>query len=135
MYDFLPHGGPLPPGYGDVYGAPAGGRSVTPSAAALFSTVRTPQTVQQAVASQAFITKARQSSGASSTSPLAIPDFDTWNVGAGMIEKVPAKKEIEEPWYMNKALWAVGGVTALGLGYFLFFRKKAAPSGFAGFGA
>ena len=121
MYDFLPHGGPLPPGYGDVYGAPAGGRAIVSPSAAITS-VR-PMTVQQAVASQALITTARQSAGSSGTTPLAIPDFDTWNVGAGMIEKVPAKKDVSEPWYMNKILWAVGGIGLLVGGYFLVRGK------------
>ena len=131
MYDFLPHGGPLPPGYGDMYGAPAGGRAITTPTAA-FSTVR-PMTIQQAVASQSMIARARQSAGVSSTAPLAIPDFDTWNVGAGMIEKIPAKKDVSEPWYMNKILWAAGGLGLLVGGYFLL-RKKSGGSQFAGFG-
>lgn len=132
MLNVLPHGGPLPPGYGDYYGAPAGGRSfVTPAGA--FSTVRTPQTVQQAAASQGMITKAWQSGKAAGTTPLAIPDFDTWNVGAGMIEKVPAMKPVSEPWYMNKILWAAGGVGLL-VGGYLLLRKKGGGSQFAGFG-
>jgi hypothetical protein len=81
-------------------------------------------TVQQAVASQPLLAKAVQAGRkASSTSPLAIPDFDTWNVGAGMIEKVPAMKQ-EEPWYTNKWLWAAGGIGLLVGGYFLLRGKK-----------
>ena len=121
MYDFLPHGGPLPPGYGDVYGATP--RAVVTPKAAISAPVR-PMTVQQAKASQSLLSQVWQSGKTSGgTSPLAIPDFDTWNVGAGMIEKVPAKTE-ESPWYMNKIVWAAGGVAVLGLGYFLFFRNK-----------
>jgi hypothetical protein len=92
-------------------------------------------TVQQAVASQPLLAKAVQaaSKSSSATSPLAIPDFDTWNVGAGMIEKVPAMKTEEPPWYMNKILWAAGGLGLLVGGYFLL-RKKSGGSQFAGFG-
>ena len=122
MLNVLPHGGPLPPGYGDYYGAAGGSRFVSAPVAS-FSSAPKAQTVQQARASQSMLTKAWQSSKASGTSPLAIPDFDTWNVGAGMIEKVPAKTE-ESPWYMNKIVWAAGGLTVLGLGYWFFFRNR-----------
>lgn len=131
MLDVLPHGGPLPPGYGDYYGAAGGGGRAILSSSGGVPTV-TRMTVQQAVASQPLLAKAMQSAKASSTSPLAIPDFDTWNVGAGMIEKVPAMKQ-EEPWYMNKILWAAGGLGLLVGGYFLL-RKKSSGSQFAGFG-
>jgi hypothetical protein len=110
MYDFLPHGGPLPPGYGDVYGA------TPPRAFVAAGPGR--QTVQQAKAAQPLLQKAIQSARA----PLAIPDFDTWNVGAGMIEQVPAKTE-ESPWYMNKILWAAGGIGLLVGGYFLLRNR------------
>jgi hypothetical protein len=82
--------------------------------------------VQQAVASQPLLAKAMQSAKASGTAPLAIPDFDTWNVGAGMIEKVPAMKTEEPPWYMNKILWAAGGLGLLVGGYFLLRGKGSA---------
>ena len=72
---------------------------------------------------QPLLQKAIQSARA----PLAIPDFDTWNVGAGMIEKVPAATtEEESPWYMNKILWAAGGIGLLVGGYFLL-RNKGNP--------
>jgi len=110
MYDVLPHGGPLPPGYGDVYGA----------APRAFVTSPGRQTVAQAKAVQPLIQKAIKSA----RSPLAIPDFDTWNVGAGMIEQVPAATtEEESPWYMNKILWAAGGIGLLVGGYFLLRDK------------
>jgi hypothetical protein len=132
MLDVLPHGGPLPPGYGDYYGAAGGGGRAILSSSGGVPTV-TRMTVQQAVASQPLLAKAMQAGRkASPTSPLAIPDFDTWNVGAGMIEKVPAMKT-EEPWYMNKILWAAGGLGLLVGGYFLL-RKKSSGSQFAGFG-
>ena len=125
MYDFLPHGGPLPPGYGDVYGA-------TPRAAYSPITTISPgrQTVQQAKSAQPLLRK----SILSARSPLAIPDFDTWNVGAGMIEKVPAATtEEESPWYMNKILWAAGGIGLLVGGYFLL-RNKGSGNPFAAAG-
>jgi len=110
MYDVLPHGGPLPPGYGDVYGA----------APRAFVTSPGRITVAQAKAVQPLIQKAIKSA----RSPLAIPDFDTWNVGAGMIEQVPAATtEEESPWYMNKILWAAGGIGLLVGGYFLLRDK------------
>ena len=132
MLDVLPHGGPLPPGYGDYYGAAGGGGRAILSSSGGVPTV-TRMNVQQAVASQPLLARAMQAGRkASPTSPLAIPDFDTWNVGAGMIEKVPAMKT-EEPWYMNKILWAAGGLGLLVGGYFLL-RKKSSGSQFAGFG-
>lgn len=121
MLDVIPSG-VLPPGYGD-YGA-AGGRSVTTSPA---SVRVTRPTVSQTVAASGLTRQAAQAAGfksVSSTTPLAIPDFDTWNVGAGLIEKVPASNVQETPWYMNKWTWAAGGVAVLGLGYFLFFRNR-----------
>lgn len=131
MLDVIPSG-VLPPGYGD-YGA-AGGRSVTTSPTSIRPTR---PTLSQSVAASGLTRQAAQAAGfktVSPTAPLAIPDFDTWNVGAGLIEKVPASNVQETaPWYMNKWVWAAGGVTVLGLGYFLFFRNKGA-SRFAGFG-
>jgi hypothetical protein len=134
MYDVLP------PGYG-YYGRTIG------SGASLASAPKT-ITIQQAVASAPLAAAARaaytSSSSSSSYAPLTdptIPDFATWNVGAGMIEKRPAKKKKKEeeetplpppePWYMSKALWAVGAVALVG-GYFFLRRKQT--STFAGFG-
>lgn len=133
MLDVLPHGGPLPPGYGD-YGA-AGGRTVVPRGTTMQLSAARP-TVAQTAAASGLASQFAAAAGfkkASSTAPLAIPDFDTWNVGAGMIEKVPALKPLDEPWYMNKWLWAAGGVALLGIGYFAFFRNRGGGR-FAGFG-